>query len=360
MPVTAAFTSRVAAGDLAPDSAQESAAERLSDLAQRIDSWRPGLRAMLYGRAGPGVEGIYLHGDVGRGKSMLMDLFFETVSADRKRRTHFHAFMLDVHARIAELRRNNVSDPIAKVAQAIAEESWLLCFDELQINDIGDAMILGRLFEGLFGRGVVLVVTSNRAPEELYKDGLNRQLFTPFIDLLNERLSVVELNADRDYRLARLEAAPTWFEPLGAKADTEMDEVWRCMGGGAHEHVETLRVQGRDVEAPRVTAGAARFTFDALCARPLGAADYLTIARRFHTVFLDAIPRLSADKRNEAKRFVTLIDALYETKTKLVASADAEPEALYSEGDGAFEFARTASRLREMRSREYLALGRDA
>lgn len=358
MPVIADYRARVAGGDLASDPAQEAAAERLSDLARRLETWRPGLRSMLYGRVGPGVEGLYLHGAVGRGKSMLMDLFFEAAPTAKKRRAHFHEFMLDVHVRVAALRRTQTSDPLAKVARAIAEENWLLCFDELHVTDIGDAMILGRLFEGLFGHGVVLVATSNRPPEDLYKDGLNRQLFTPFIDLITEKLDVVELDAERDYRLARLEAAPTWFAPADAEAAAALDAVWRRMAGGAREHAETLHVQGRALAAPRVVSGAARFTFADLCARPLGAADYLALARRYHTVFVDDIPRLGPEKRDQAKRFVTLVDALYEAKTKLVAAAAGEPASLYVEGDGAFEFERTASRLMEMRSRDYLAAGR--
>ena len=358
MPVVDLYAARVASGAVTHDAAQEACAARLSALVERLRGWSPGLRAMLYGRVGPGVTGVYLHGGVGRGKSMLMDLFFDAAPTDRKRRAHFHEFMLDVHARIAMARDAGGGDPIARVAKAIAEEAWLLCFDELQVTDIGDAMILGRLFEGLFGRGVVLVATSNRPPEDLYKDGLNRQLFTPFIDLLNEKMEIAELDAERDYRLQRLAAAPTWFTPLGPDADASMDAVWRRMRGGERSRAEAVAVQGRTLEVPRAAGGAARFTFEALCAQPVGAADYLALARRYHTLFIDRIPALTPDRRNEAKRFVTLVDALYETKTKLVASAAEEPGALYPQGDGSFEFARTASRLIEMRSRDYLAEAR--
>lgn len=358
MSVTALYHARVETGEVALDDAQAAAAERLSALARRVEGWSPGVRTLLYGRVGPGEEGVYLHGAVGRGKSMLMDLFFEAADTPKKRRAHFHEFMQDVHARIRAARQTNAKDPIAQVAKAIAEQSWLLCFDELHVTDIGDAMILGRLFEGLFGRGVVMVATSNRPPEGLYENGVNRQLFEPFIDLLNAKMEVVELDAERDYRLARLEAAPTWFTPLDHDADARMDEVWLRMRAGASARAETLEVQGRTLEVPRVSGGAARFTFAALCGEPLGPADYLAIARRYHTLFLDRIPAMGPESRNEAKRFVTLVDALYEAKTKLVASADADPDALYPEGDGSFEFARTASRLIEMRSHDYLAAGR--
>jgi cell division protein ZapE len=352
------YRARVAAGAVASDEAQLAAADRLSHLAARVSGWSPGLRDHVFGRAGPGFIGVYLHGAVGRGKSMLMDLFVEAVPVKDKARVHFHAFMLDVHARIAAARARREGDPIAAAARAIAGETWLLCFDELQVTDIADAMILGRLFEALSARGVTFVATSNRAPEGLYKDGINRQLFLPFIDLLNERMEVVELDAERDYRLARLEAAPTWFAPLSRDSEVALDAVWSRMAGGERERSETLDLLGRTLEVPRAAGGAARFTFEQLCARPLGAADYLALARRYHTLFVDRIPRLTPDKRNEAKRFVTLIDALYEHKTKLAASADAEPGDLYTEGDGSFEFERTASRLIEMRSRDYLAAGR--
>jgi cell division protein ZapE len=358
MSVASLYRARVESGAAAFDDAQAAAAARLSDLVERIRCWSPGLRSHLYGRAGPGVAGVYIHGAAGRGKSMLMDLFFDAAKVARKRRVHFHEFMLDVHARINAARDARDPDPVAAVAKSIAAESWLLCFDELQVTDIGDAMILGRLFEGLFGRGVVLVATSNRPPEDLYKDGVNRQLFLPFIDLLKAHMEVIELDAERDYRLARLEAAPTWFSPLGRQADARMDEVWRRLAGGERERSESCAVQGRMLEIPRAAGGAARFTFEELCGTALGAADYLALARRYHTLFLDRIPRLGPERRNEAKRFVTLVDVLYEHKTKLVASADGPPEKLYVAGDGSFEFGRTASRLMEMRSGEYLAAAR--
>jgi cell division protein ZapE len=358
MSVAALYRTRVESGAAKFDDAQAAAAARLSDLVERIKGWSPGLRSYVYGRSGPGFAGLYIHGAVGRGKSMLMDLFFNAAPVARKRRAHFHEFMLDVHARINAARDRREGDPIAAVAKSIASESWLLCFDELQVEDIGDAMILGRLFEGLFGRGVVLVATSNRPPEDLYKDGINRQLFLPFIDLLCEHMEVLELDADRDYRLARLEAAPTWFTPLGREADARMDEVWRRLAGGERERRESIAVQGRTLDVPRAAGGAARFTFEELCATALGAADYLALARRYHTVFLDRIPRLGPAQRNEAKRLSTLIDALYEAKTKLVASAEAAPDSLCAGSGSAVDLKRTASRLMEMRSREYLAAAR--
>lgn len=359
MPVVEQYRARVASGALSEDPAQTAAAERLSELARALTGWRPGLKSYLFGRPGPGLRGLYLHGAVGRGKSMLMDLFFDEAPVAKKRRVHFHAFMEETHAAIAAARAERPGDPLPRVAKAIADRNWLLCFDELQITDIADAMIVGRLFTNLFERGVVVVTTSNRHPDDLYRDGLNRQLFTPFIDLIKHRLDLIELDAARDYRLERLARAPVWAAPLGPEASAAMDAHWRRLTAGQGERGEAIHVQGRTLRAPRTAAGAARFSFDDLCAQPLGAADYLALARAFHTVVVDDIPRLGPENRNEASRFVTLIDILYDTRTKLVASADAEPEELYPEGDGAFEFARTASRLHEMRSSDYLALARE-
>ncbi len=360
MAVLEDYRSRVASGALSPDPAQEAAARTLSALAARLQGWSPKLKGMLYGRTGPGGKGVYLWGGVGRGKSMLMDMFFDIATVSRKRRAHFHEFMQETHAAIAEARRSRSGDPIDKIAKRVASETWLLCFDELQVTDIADAMILGRLFEGLFGRGVVLVCTSNRPPMDLYKDGLNRQLFAPFIDMLQARCEVTELDAIRDYRLERLQAARVWHSPLTPQAEAEINAAWNQLICGENERGETLIVQGRTLHAPRTGAGAARFSFEELCARPLGAADYLALTRRFHTIVLENTPKLSIDKRNEAKRFVTLIDTLYEARTKLIISADGEPDELYPAGDGAFEFARTASRLQEMRSADYLAAERAA
>lgn len=358
----ARYEALVAAGALAPDPAQGAAMARLDALSAALSR-----KPRLFERTAP-PKGIYLWGGVGRGKSLLMDVFFNNTPATPKRRVHFHEFMAETHERIAAFRalpeparrrqkgvsRAAPDDPIAPTARAVADEARLLCFDELQVTDIADATILGRLFEALFRNGVCVVATSNRRPDDLYKDGLNRQLFTPAIRLLERHLDVIEVGAARDYRLDRLMSARVWHAPLGPEADAAMDAAWTSLICGATERTETLAVKGRAVTAPRTARGAARFSFDALCARPLGAADYLAIVGRYDTLFVDRIPRLSPAMRNEAKRFVTLIDAVYETRTRLVASADAEPSALYAQGDGAFEFQRTASRLAEMSSSDYL------
>ena len=303
---------------------------------------------------------------------MLMDLFVEHAPIEPKRRAHFHEFMQDVHARITEWRkltpaerrkrpehvRGADDDPIPPVAKAIAAKARLLAFDEFQVSDIADASILGRLFEQFFLRGVVVVATSNRHPDDLYRNGLNRQRFLPVIEMLKARLDVMELDGGTDFRLRQLEAAPVYYAPLTADAELSMDKAWERLTSGAVPQHCVIDVKGRDLEVHREAAGVARFSFSELCARPLGAADYLAIAERFHTVLLEFVPKLSPEKRNEAKRFVTLIDALYEARTKLVMSADAEPVDLYPAGDGAFEFERTASRLMEMRTRDYLAAER--
>lgn len=362
---------RVEAGVLSPDPEQERAAEALTDLAARLSDWRPD-RKSLFGKRDPAPRGLYLWGGVGRGKSMLMDLFVENAPVSPKRRAHFHEFMQDVHARItawrklsAEERRKRPEhvrgagdDPIPPVAKAIAAKARLLAFDEFQVTDIADASILGRLFEQFFERGVVVVATSNRHPDDLYKNGLNRQRFLPVIEMLKDRLDVMELDSGTDFRLRQLEAAPVYYTPLSADAELAMNKAWERLTSGAVPQHCVLDVKGRSLTVEREAAGVARFTFSELCARPLGPADYLTLADRFHTVLLEYVPQLSPDKRNEAKRFVTLIDALYEARTKLVMSADAEPGDLYPDGDGAFEFERTASRLMEMRTHDYLAAQR--
>ena len=368
---TTSLQARIAAGELTPDADQERAAEALTALQQRLKPWKSG-KSGLFSRPKKPPMGLYLYGGVGRGKSMLMDLFYDTAPTTPRRRVHFHEFMQDVHRRIGEWRalkpgqrkrrpeyvKGAGDDPIPPVARGLVSEARLLCFDEFQVTDIADAMILGRLFEAMYGEGLVVVATSNRHPDELYTDGINRQLFLPFIDFFKTRVDLLELNGGLDYRLRQLEAAPVYYCPLTADADLAMDDAWERLTHCAVPQTCHIEVNGRQLTIEREAAGVARFTFEELCARPLGPADYLAIASRFHTVLLERTPQLSPDKRNEAKRFVTLIDALYEAKTKLVMSADAEPQDLYPAGDGSFEFERTASRLIEMRSHEYLAAER--
>ncbi len=350
------YRARVASGALAADPAQDAAALRLDALAIALSEWKP---RRLFGLS-PTPRGLYLWGPVGRGKSMLMDLFFEAAPVKRKRRVHFHEFMLSQHAFMREARKREAGQDtlIADAARAVAARAQLLCFDEFAVTDIADAMILGRLFERLFALDVVVVATSNRPPAELYKNGLNRQLFAPFIDLLVSKLDLVQIDAARDYRLERLMAAPVYYAPLGPAADEALDAAWARLTLGADPHPVTLEVQGRTLRVDRAAAGCARVTFAELCQRPLGAADYLEIAERFHTVLLENVPRFTPSMREEAARFRTLIDALYEAKTKLIATADAQPDQLYPVGDQSFEFERTASRLMEMRSQAYLALPR--
>jgi cell division protein ZapE len=352
----AAYRQRLADGELQPDADQQRGAERLERLAQELQRRRPG--GWLLKSEAP--RGVYLWGPVGRGKSMLLDLFFETAAVTKKRRVHFHEFMQARHAflRAARARGGRQDQLIADAAREIADGARLLCFDELQVTDIADAMILGRLFERLFEEDVVVVATSNRPPDDLYKNGINRQLFLPFIALIKSKLDLVEIAGPHDFRLQQLMAAPVYYAPLGPAADEAMDRAWkRLTAGAAPQHV-TLDIGGRVLRVEREAAGVARFSFDDLCARPLGPADYLEIAERFHTVLLENIPRLTPAKREEAARFRILIDALYEAKVKLVASADAHPQDLYPAGDQSFEFERTASRLMEMRSENYLALPR--
>jgi len=351
------------------DPAQAEVAGRLDALSATLEGYRaeprPSAFARFMGlRVAEPPRGLYIHGPVGRGKTMLMDMFFDEAQAPLKRRAHFHAFMADVHARLHQwrqaLKRGEVTgeDPIAPVAAELAREASLLCFDEFSVRDIADAMILGRLFTGLFAGGVVVVATSNVAPDDLYKDGLNRALFLPFVALLKERLDVVELDARADYRLEKLKRAPVYYKPLSPKADAALDAAFLALTG--HERGPSMRIEllGRELDVPQAIDGVARFDFDALCRRPLGPADYLKLAQRFHTIVLDHIPRLSESERNEAKRFVILIDALYDMRVKLIASAAGEPDKLYAgaEGAEAFEFTRAASRLYEMRSADYLAL----
>ena len=351
------------------DPAQARLADRLDALCLKLKDYRAEAKPSAFVRF-MGIQppepprGLYVYGAVGRGKTMLMDLFFNAVEAPSKRRAHFHGFMADVHARLHAWRqarkRGEVTgeDPIAPVAAELAREASLLCFDEFTVRDIADAMILGRLFTALLTAGVVVVATSNVAPDDLYKDGLNRALFLPFIALLRERLDIVELDARTDYRLEKLTRAPVYYTPLSAKADAALDQAFFAMTGRRHGEEARIELLDRFLNVPQAVDGVARFGFDELCRRPLGAADYLEIADRFHTLFLDRVPVMTASERNEARRFIVLIDALYDMRVKLIASAAAPPKALFDGADGAeaFEFARCASRLVEMRSTDYLAL----
>ena len=375
MPVSVrtAYRDRLNSGEIAPDHAQAAAVEALARLEGELNAAsEPGFSLpFLRDKRREAPRGVYLWGPVGRGKSMLMDLFFESAPVTRKRRAHFHAFMAEVHANIDAWRKGDAAarkarfgtakgdDPIAPTAELIAQGAKLLCFDELHVTDIADAMILGRLFEALFARGVTLVATSNRPPGDLYRNGINRQLFVPFIDMLTERMEVVRIAGPKDFRLDRLKGAQVNFSPVTLGTESLFDALWASLLDGAEETGATLEVLGRKVRLPRAAGGHLRSSFNSLCGQALGAQDYLALAERFHTVFLEGIPQLGPNNRNEAARFVTLIDALYEAKTRLIVLAEAEPDALYPEGDGAFEFERTASRLQEMRSAAYLEMERE-
>jgi len=362
------YRALVAEGAIKADPAQRAAIEKLQLLYMRLGDYDPsrGKKVAMgwlgFGRkaakADKPLTGLYMYGGVGRGKSMLMDLFFAAAPVRQKRRVHFHAFMAEVHVGIHIARESNVRDPIHYVAEEIAEGAVLLCFDEMQVSDITDAMILGRLFEALFARGVVVVATSNRPPDDLYKDGLNRQLFVPFIDMLKERVDLVELEGPTDYRVGRAAGERRYFSPLGPDARAGMDAAWTGITRGERVAPVTLSIHGRRVRIEQATEEAGRASFEALCEAPLGPTDYLTIAERFATLFVDDVPRLAWKQNNEAKRFVTLIDTLYEARTRLFISADGPPESLYTEGKGAFEFARTASRLHEMMAGDYAARSR--
>ena len=372
----AQYRARLQVGDIRRDPAQELAAEKLESLHNAISGYEPPSgrvgwkeRFGLGRRREDPPQGLYLYGGVGRGKSMLMDLFYRSAPVARKRRVHFHAFMQDIHRTLNEIRRREAEktvkgrprskdrsrdDVILEVARQLADDVWLLCFDEFQVLDIADAMILGRLFEALFDAGVVVVATSNRPPRDLYKDGLQRELFLPFIDLIQQRLDLFELDSGTDYRLESMRSMNVYLTPLGQETEARLRAYFARLTHGADVGPETLIVNARELKIPMASDDIAFVSFRELCEQPLGPADYLAIAGKYDVVFLSRIPRLTPEKRNEAKRFVTLVDALYEHRVKLICSAEHPPEELYPEGMGAFEFERTISRLHEMQSENYM------
>ncbi len=353
------YDSLISRGELSPDVEQAVIAKRLDALCDALDSYEPGntgsLLSRFFGIGEPpkAPKGLYIHGDVGRGKTMLMDLFYDLVRVKPKTRIHFHEFMQNVHGRVHHWRQQE-EDPVAPVAAEIADDATLLCFDEFQVSDIADAMILGRLFTALFELGVVVVSTSNLEPDRLYEHGLNRGHFLPFVKLMKQKLEVVSLDGEKDYRLDRLLGHKVYLTPLGRHADAEIQEMWQELTECDEAPSMELEVSGRTLVVPQSARSVARFSFSDLCEKPLGPGDYLKIAKTFHTVIVEGIPKLSKAKRNEAKRFVTLIDALYDNHVRLIASAEVPPGKIYPEGDHAFEFNRTASRLMEMQSEDYL------
>jgi cell division protein ZapE len=370
----AAYRARISEGALSPDPAQARAAEVLQDLWRRTRGYDPHPeepeRGGFFGRflrrkpvaeeeAPAGTPmGLYLVGEVGRGKSMLMDLFFACAEVPRKRRLHFHQFMQDAHRRVHAWKRQHgdTADPIPPLADGISAEAALLCFDEFQVHDIADAMILGRLFQALFARGTVVVATSNTAPDDLFRGRPGRDAFLPFIALIKRRLDVLVLDAARDYRRDRVRALPTWHVPADARAEQALDAAFAELTGETAGEPTRLTLLGRALEVPQAARGVARFDFEALCGQPLGPADYLALATHFHTLVLDGVPLLGPDNFDRARRFITLVDALYEHRVKLLASAAAVPDRLYERGENAAMFARTASRLNEMQSSDWLSL----
>jgi cell division protein ZapE len=363
------YQSLVSSGAIEADPAQAAAADAFARLEQRLSNYKPVRKQGLLGRLftdknGAPPRGLYVHGDVGRGKTMLMDLFFQQSPVEHKRRAHFHEFMADVHERIHGYRRNIArgeiadADVIALTASAIFDEAWLLCFDEFHVTDIADAMILGRLFSKLFEFGTVVVATSNVAPEDLYKGGLNRALFLPFIAQIEQHMDVLRLDARTDFRLEKLAGVKMWLVPAARDADTALDKAWAKMTGNAPCKPRDISIKGRVLHVPCASHGVARFSFKDLCEMPLAASDYLRLAHDYHTIMIDHIPVMGYAERNAAKRFITLIDTLYDNAVKLMASAAANPVSLYlaTEGNEANEFKRTSSRLIEMSSESYLAL----
>ncbi len=350
------YHDNLALGEIEADAAQAAIAARLDALSQALEGLGNGNGRLkrLFAKSPSPPKGLYIHGAVGRGKTMLMDLFYEETAFAPKRRAHFHEFMADVHDRIGAARQSVPGDPIPHVAKALASEARLLCFDELHVTDIADAMILGRLFRGLFDAGTIVVATSNAHPSQLYKHGLNRQLFLPFIAMIESHMEVVSLNAQKDFRLDKLAGNPLYFTPLDAASRAALDGHWNRLTGRHPGKAMTIDVKGRALAVPLASMGVARFDFADLCDRPLGANDYLHLAHAFHTVIIDGIPVIDPGRRDVARRFINLIDAFYDNGTCLIASAAAEPGALYPSGHGADLFERTASRLMEMRSEGYL------
>jgi cell division protein ZapE len=359
----------VSSGAIEADPAQARAAEAFAELEQRLANYKPVRKQGLLGRLfadkdEPPPRGLYIHGEVGRGKTMLMDLFFQHSSVSHKRRAHFHEFMAEVHERIYGFRQNIArgemadGDVIALTAASIFDQAWLLCFDEFHVTDIADAMILGRLFKKLFELGTVVVATSNVAPEDLYKGGLNRALFLPFIAQISDHMDVLRLDARTDFRLEKLAGVKMWLVPADARAATALDQAWDKMTGNAPCKPRDISIKGRVLHVPCSANGVARFSFADICEKPLAASDYLRLARDYHTIMIDRIPVMDYAERNAAKRFITLIDTLYDNAVKLMASAEADPVSLYRATDGveANEFKRTSSRLIEMSSESYLAL----
>lgn len=359
----------VASSAIEADPAQARAVEIIAAFDETLADYTPALKQSFLGRlfsdkGAPPPRGLYVHGDVGRGKTMLMDLFFQGSAVTHKRRAHFHEFMADVHERIygfrQQIARGDIADGdvIALTAHAIFDEAWLLCFDEFHVTDIADAMILGRLFARLFEMGTVVFATSNVAPVDLYKGGLNRALFLPFIAQIETHMEILRLDSRTDFRLEKLHGVKTWLVPADKAADAALDQAWAKLTGGAAGKALDISIKGRTLHVPRMAQGAARFAFADLCEKPLGASDYLRLARDYHTIFIDRVPMMDDGDRNAAKRFIALIDTLYDNAVKLMASAAAGPQSLYraSEGFEAMEFKRTASRLIEMGSESYLAL----
>ncbi|MBV1693443.1 MAG: AFG1 family ATPase [Hyphomicrobiales bacterium] len=351
------LAARIAGGSVKPDAAQQATAQRLDLLAKDLRAWRPGAGWLggLIGANRVAPKGLYIHGKVGRGKTMLMDLFHEAVRFEPRRRVHFHAFMQEVHARISKAREHVDGDPIPVVAEEIARSARLLCFDELHVTDIADAMILGRLFTQLFDRGVVVVATSNVPPDRLYWQGLNRQLFLPAIAEIEGHMDVMELVAARDFRLERLTGRKLYFSPADAQAAASLRAIFHELTGSERGAQRSIDVGGRRLMVREAAEGVALMSFAELCGSPLGTHDYLALADAFHTLILEQVPVMAADQRAEARRFINLIDTLYDEHVALVVSAEAEPDRLYVDGKEAFLFERTASRLMEMRSAGYLA-----